>query len=1359
MKKIGKTPSKVLSLVLALSMILSCFPFVGAVAEEAFPSLNENITSLETVFLNESGEEVYEVTAGKVRAVSYVESKAAMNVIVSIAVYEQNTLVDLSSVSDKLVAGGNVLSTGFVTTTATQTVRAFVWDSSINPLNVDSLYGSVGKRTITSATIKVGSTTYPANVDRVNKEISIMVPVKYYSSASDEWRIKAYNTAYENLKTATVTVTGNYASISPAASGTYDLLNTTPEITLTDAQGNKTVYTVKATVGDWGRNYNVESATLDVGASGSWQQTARKGMPAYLSSDTGNGTWLASVGSFFDSTTLEPNGINALSIETENDNDYIHINKGSVDGTTKSMVFYSTGSLSKNNQYETEFKLRINSLSGENESKTFMNIWSSNTDQLILSRVGAPEGKFRIAHSRIGASSNEIEYVPGVELSLGQWYTIKYVYKANSTPQSGVDFYDYEMALYIDGKLADVFCHGVTSNPQNAGTLSYISDVSTYPQIAFNPFSRTVLDMDIDDVKVMASSDFRSFDTSIKSATLSLGGNTYTGLINTDRKTITFDVPESVATAANIANATATITPNVSTVTASLSSTGLTSAVTVTISAPAGNTDTYTLRVEPSKIARTYDAEGATIEPNVPSVLSNEGGVSSKWTLSGSPTVTVPSENGNQYIKVVGAGADSYFGSIQTSTTNIFADKITAQVKIRLDSIPSGMASGATMARIRSAHGDFVTLNVVDAAKGTYTLAKSNIDAKVHGNIDNAPVLKVGEWHTLTYVSRRYSDTPNFDSADWYAIEIYVDGNFVAEIQGNATTIDVNDPWHYNNLGRFTSNITNYAQLSINFLKAFTNEGSISLDDLYVSYMLDWSPTDSSVLYASNCPVAIISDTSGNEVSYPVTLKANEAVIDIPFTPVSDEYSAISGTDWPEIHPDVTNAVILFPDNMKASLNASSESSNLVLLNLNNSNTLNISVDGASATSYTVKTEYSEKFASKSDETTATASSAYSLNATYVPADYTCKKMNVTATLTVDTMASGDEALITAYGNDVAKIAVKNSKIYLDGVSSEFSYSPELTLGDRITLDCTIRNGDAADVFADGIYLGSLAVSTGETLAATDHFGVECTGTAAVTVSNATLSVINNLLDDKTVVHIIGDSIVQYYGNDVKGVSRDIEGWGRYMCGEFNEDTVVLNHARSGYNTNIYLNGTNRTNYETIERWSSVKDRMKNGDYLIISLAWNEENSVDGTKTEAAYKANMNKLISDAKALGVTPIVCTPPVSISHWTDESTGIVKSRINNEKETWAQYVRDIAEDNDIVCLDLNKALFEDVWKDAYRHDSSGVKNNTQAGWDISNSIYETYSIDGLHVKRAGAQLYKDTLINLLKASDSSLKDMLK
>ena len=1357
MKKNGKSQNKVLSLVLTVSMILSCFPFVGFAAQES--SFNENITSLETVFVNEAGEDVYESVSGKVRAVSYAKSEVAMNVMTSVAVYEDNSLVDISAVSDKLTAGGNVLSTDFVTLEAGQTARAFVWDNSVSPLCVDALYGSVGKKAVTSATITVGGTAYQANVDRVNKEISVMVPVKYYTDADDEWRIKAYNTVYENLKSAAVEINGNYASISPAASGTYDLLNTNPQITLTDANGSKTVYTVKATVGDWGRNYNAEGATLDPGTA-SWQTTARKGMPAYMSADTGNGTWLAGVGSFFDSTTLEPNGINTLSIETENDNDYIHIVKGSVEGATKSMTFYSTGSLSKNSQYETEFKLRINSLSGERENLTFMDIWSSNTDKLTLSGDGASDGKYRIAHNRYNGSGSEMQYVPGVELSLGKWYTIKYVYTANSMPVSGTDFTDYEMQLYIDGKLVDVYSHGVTSNPQNAGTLQYINDVASYPQVAFNPFTKTVLDMDIDDVKVKAVSDFRSFDTSLKSATLSFGGNTYTGLINTDRKTITFDVPESVATAANIANAKATITPNVSTVTTTLSSTDLTSAVTVAVSAPAGNTDTYTLRVEPSSIARTYDAEGATIESGVPSVLANEGGVSSKWVISGSPAITVPVENGNQYIKVVGAGADSYFGSVISGISDIYADKITAQFKIRLDSIPSGMASGATMARIRAAHGDFLTLNVVDAAKGTYTLAKSNMDAKVHGNIENAPVLKVGEWHTLSYVSRRYSDTANPSAADWYAIEIYVDGEFIGEIQGNATGGTTADSWHYTNLGRFSPSITNYGQLSINFLSAFTSEGSISLDDLYVSYMIDWSPTDSSVLYAPNCPVAIVADDSGIEVSYPVTLKQGEAVIDIPFTPVSDEENAINGTDWPEIHPDVTNAVILFPDNMKASLGASDVQSGAVVLNLNDANTLNISTNGSTPAGYNVKTEYSETLAKSSSAATATSSNAYTLSASYVPQDYSCKKMNASSNITLDAFSDTDEAVISLYGTDIAKLTVSDGKIKFSGMSSEFSYSPELETGDTVRFDCAVRNGNTAEVFADGIYMGSVSINTVSVLPASNHFGVKCTGSAKLTLENVILSVINSLLDDKTVVHIIGDSIVQYYGNDVKGISKDIEGWGRYMCDEFNEDTVVLNHARSGYNTNIYLNGTNRPNFETRERWSSIKDRMKNGDYLIIFLAWNEENSIDGTKTEEAYKANMNKIISDAKALGVTPLVCTPPVSATHWTDTSTGIVKSRINNEKETWAQYVRDIALDNGIVCLDLNTALLEDVWKDAYRYNpSSGVKNNTQAGWDISNNIYETYFRDGLHVKRAGAQLYKDTLVNLLKSSDSTLKNKLK
>ena len=166
-------------------------------------------------------------------------------------------------------------------------------------------------------------------------------------------------------------------------------------------------------------------------------------------------------------------------------------------------------------------------------------------------------------------------------------------------------------------------------------------------------------------------------------------------------------------------------------------------------------------------------------------------------------------------------------------------------------------------------------------------------------------------------------------------------------------------------------------------------------------------------------------------------------------------------------------------------------------------------------------------------------------------------------------------------------------------------------------------------------------------------------------------------------------------------------------------------------------------------------------DYEII--AWNEENSVDGTKTEEAYTANMNKLISDAKALGVTPIVITPGLQSNKiWTvtDEATGetIYKSALENVKSTWAGYIRNIAEANSIVCLDLNKDLFENCWQDAY-HRGVGGFNNTAEGWAAAIEVKNTYFYDTLHVNRAGAQFYCDRIKLLLENSDSELKNCLK
>ena len=136
-------------------------------------------------------------------------------------------------------------------------------------------------------------------------------------------------------------------------------------------------------------------------------------------------------------------------------------------------------------------------------------------------------------------------------------------------------------------------------------------------------------------------------------------------------------------------------------------------------------------------------------------------------------------------------------------------------------------------------------------------------------------------------------------------------------------------------------------------------------------------------------------------------------------------------------------------------------------------------------------------------------------------------------------------------------------------------------------------------------------------------------------------------------VHTIGDSTM----SDYKPAATPKRGWGMYLQAFFNPDSVeVNNRGKSGAST--------RTFYETDNLWPSVKRQMKAGDYLIIQFAHNDEKckgedvyvenarlraegkdtltDMRGTEPNTTYKMYLRRFISEARAMGVTPVLMSP---------------------------------------------------------------------------------------------------------------------
>ena len=136
-------------------------------------------------------------------------------------------------------------------------------------------------------------------------------------------------------------------------------------------------------------------------------------------------------------------------------------------------------------------------------------------------------------------------------------------------------------------------------------------------------------------------------------------------------------------------------------------------------------------------------------------------------------------------------------------------------------------------------------------------------------------------------------------------------------------------------------------------------------------------------------------------------------------------------------------------------------------------------------------------------------------------------------------------------------------------------------------------------------------------------------------------------------VHTLGDSTMAPYDESAT-VTR---GWGMYFGNFLTNGWTSVNYARGGRDS---YGGYN-------ELWQTAKKNVEAGDYVIITFAHNDEKNdgMDGyqlkayyesigDKTAAAavdlrgsipsttYKQNLAKIVDEAKALGATPIICSP---------------------------------------------------------------------------------------------------------------------
>ena len=256
-------------------------------------------------------------------------------------------------------------------------------------------------------------------------------------------------------------------------------------------------------------------------------------------------------------------------------------------------------------------------------------------------------------------------------------------------------------------------------------------------------------------------------------------------------------------------------------------------------------------------------------------------------------------------------------------------------------------------------------------------------------------------------------------------------------------------------------------------------------------------------------------------------------------------------------------------------------------------------------------------------------------------------------------------------------------------------------------------------------------------------------------------------------VHTLGDSTMAPYDESAT-VTR---GWGMYFGNFLTNGWTSINYAKGGRDS--------RGGYT--ELWQTAKKQVEAGDYVIITFGHNDEknsgmdgyalkayyesigetekaNAVDlrGTVPSTTYKEWLGKIVDEAKALGATPIICSP-VCRSYFTGST--IRRNGRHDLGDSFSVLTADGIKEKQSVPAD-------DHTMDYAYHSEQLAKEKGVAFIDLTNAtktLYESYGnqtkceaalFDGqgsTHFNTTGALLVARECARLMKAQGIMADDI--
>lgn len=219
----------------------------------------------------------------------------------------------------------------------------------------------------------------------------------------------------------------------------------------------------------------------------------------------------------------------------------------------------------------------------------------------------------------------------------------------------------------------------------------------------------------------------------------------------------------------------------------------------------------------------------------------------------------------------------------------------------------------------------------------------------------------------------------------------------------------------------------------------------------------------------------------------------------------------------------------------------------------------------------------------------------------------------------------------------------------------------------------------------------------------------------------------------KITVWLIGDSTMSV--KEVKAYPET--GWGMPFVYFWDSTVTVDNRAQNGRSTRTFM---------AENRWHPVVNDLKEGDYVFIQFGHNDEVSTKKSyTTEAEFKANLVKYVTDTRSKKATPILLTP---VARRKFDAAG----NVVGTHDVYAQIVRDVAKENNVPLIDLDKKGQELLQQ--FGVEKSKLLFNQLAPGEHPN--YPQGKEDNTHFNELGARMIAEIVLKEIKNLHLELAD---